>query len=97
MNGDHIYCLMVTGAALSDAIRNVLFDKAQELVRNGPPKVRLVHDDFEGQITTDGDTELMGSISGQVFNAVVETDRMKTTVRYLVRPGDLHIDQRVWL
>jgi hypothetical protein len=49
-------------------------------------KKRHVHGEkYEGVITTDGKRSLLGTFSGQVFNAEVDTNRGKSTLCFLLR------------
>lgn len=85
-----IYCLMNHGPGLTELIRQILFDTAQEMVRRDLKRKLVRNDDFEGVVTTNKDWARMGGVSGYVFRAVVESEAgVENNVSYLVRPADL--------
>lgn len=93
-----IHCCMVRGQSLSDGARNILFDTAQEMVRGGKERRKIKGEDFEGLVTTRGETAIMGSLAGIVFHAEVECeDGRRSNVTYLVRPADIRAEQGEWL
>ncbi len=78
-------CLMLRGPGITDRIRNELCIAASELMENGSKSGRIKTDDFEGKITTEGETSVLGSISGTVFFAEVESGRGKTCAKFIMR------------
>lgn len=92
-----IYCLIVSGVPLTEAMRNCLFAAAREMVARGWTKRTLKHDDFEGAIYTRGESASMGSISGIHFTAVIESERVSTRTSFIVPTGELvDLDQAKW-
>lgn len=95
-----IYCIMTTGVPLSDMARNALFKTAQRLWREKRCKLRIVHDDVEGEVHTKKEVVTLGGISGYVYEAEIGTPKGCTKVKYLVHENDLsdeQIDKGSWV
>ena len=95
-NGNKLYCLMAAGPGLTDQIRNILFNTAQDMFKKERMKHTIKGEDCEGIVTTEGEHAAMGCIAGIVFCAEFETEIGKIKVRYIVRPSDLRAENCVW-
>lgn len=92
-----IYCLMVSGTPLTEAMRNHLFTVARQMVVHGHTKRRFTTDDFEGCVYTQGQQAALGMFSGVHFTAVIESDRISTRTSFIVPTGELaDLDQSKW-
>ncbi len=93
-----IYCLMKTGAPLSEAMREHLYRLAWKLIKTGKSKVRFSAGTYEGMVWTKGERGLLGTTSGQYFDAIVESNQVSTRVTYLVETNNFDEDGRgAWL
>ena len=84
-----VYCLMCVGGSLCDDIRDALFDTAQDMIYKQKPRWRLKRREFEGEVTTKGKTACIGGLSGIVFYGIIETEKRKIKISYIVRRSDL--------
>lgn len=91
-----IYCLMVHGHGLTDDVRNCLFDAAQEMLKKRKERRKIQKEFAEGLVTTKFKHVCFGAIAGIAFQAEIETDAYKTKVRFVVRPGDIPLEDRTW-
>jgi hypothetical protein len=96
MHGDKVYCLMFSGPGLTDNIRNILFDTAQEMVRKNKKKQKVEGENFEGQVTTLNKVIVNGGVTGMLFNAMIETEKASRVVSYMIRPTDLRSQDGSW-
>jgi hypothetical protein len=87
---------MVSGAGLTDPMRNLLFDTAQTMFRKGQKKQKIKGDNFEGLIATKNKKAVIGGVSGTIFIAEIDMGERSTAVSYLMRPGDLHSGEGFW-
>ena len=95
-----IYCVMFSGVALSESARTLLFQAATRLIREGKDRCRVVHDDVEGFVETEGERLVFGGVSGQTFSASVMTPKGETKVVYIVRDSEItdeELDQAKWV
>ena len=86
-----IYCMMWSGF-LDSNVHNTLFLAAREMVRDHREKQMIRNEWCEGLVRTKFTPALIGAVSGIIFDAEVETERGKSTVKYLVRTADLDED-----
>jgi len=93
--GDSVCCLMFS-RPIDDRIRNLLFNTAQAMVREGTVKRNIKTDGMEGLVTTENKTALIGAIGGIVFHARVESETAKIDITYLIRPGDIDAEEVQW-
>lgn len=84
-----IYCVMFSGAALSEAACDALFQAACDCVRDEKYEKKVVHDDVVGIVHTDFDYGITGDIGGIVFEAEIETEQGDSKTKYIVRRRDL--------
>jgi hypothetical protein len=84
-----VFCVMLSGAALSTVVSNKLFSTAVEMYRKDVKKQSIKENGLEGRVRTDFQHVAMGSISGVRFFADVESEKGKTSIEYLVRIRDL--------
>lgn len=86
-----IYCLMSKGM-VTDGVRDVLFDTAQDMVQKKKSRYRISRESFEGEVTTKGKTACIGSVSGIVFHALVETQERRVQLSFIVRESDVRAE-----
>jgi|GEM_PF-2445519 len=87
----NIYCLGFSGISLTNEVLQVLFFGAQSMFVSGDQQ-RLVKFAFvEGEIKTDYQAGVLGSVGGYLFHASIDTPRGSTKVRYLVRKADFNV------
>lgn len=81
---------MVSGFPLTDPIRNLLLRNAQEMYQ-GKEKSRYIieRDECEGNIETEFKFFTLGHTHGIIFKAQIDTEKGRTTIDYIVRPGEL--------
>ncbi len=84
-----LYCIMFSGASLSDAACDALFQAACDCVRDEKHEKKVYHDDVIGVVHTDFDFGMTGCIGGIVFEGEIETSDGDTKVKYLVQRHDL--------
>lgn len=94
---DNFFCLMVSGKALTDQIRNILFNISQSMLRSGSVRVGIQTPYFEGEILTEGKTGCIGFVVGTIFKATVESETGKTAVTYIVRPTEMLAKDLYWV
>lgn len=81
-----LYCLTVEGGPLTDPMRNLLFDTAQEMMEKSD-EVRIIRTSVgEGEIRTSGEQGVVGGMCGTIFNADLDTNHGSFSVAYMVRP-----------
>lgn len=83
-----IYCLGFAGIPLSPEALKVLFFGAQAMFDGSERKKRVNFPFVTGEIKTDFQAGVLGSVSGYLFHADIDTPRGSTNVRYLVRQAD---------
>ena len=84
---------MLSGIPLSNAASEELMRIARRMARADSRESHIRMDDAEGYISTAFKHATMGGLSGMIFDAVLETERGTTDVRYLVRTVDLASDE----
>ena len=95
-----IICVMFSGLPLTDDVRSALFRAACELYQKQQRETKLKTDDFEGAVQTAGERSSLGGFYGILFNAEIETNLGKTTVRYIVSEADIENadpDHGLWI
>jgi len=92
----NIYCLIMSGNGLTDEIRNYLLGTAQKMLRKGKKRLIIREDWCDGLVTTKFKNVCFGAISGVVFQAEIEASEFKTKVVFVVRPGEIPIEEVVW-
>lgn len=84
------YCLMNSGPGLTDFVRHMLFDSAQEMLRNNAKRKLIKGKNFEARITTKMVRGSLGPISGYLFYASLERDTgTNNNISFLVRAADV--------
>jgi len=81
-----IYCIGVEGGPLNDAIRNLLFDTAQEMMDKGDTIRNFRTSTGEGEVMTDNEQACIGGFTGTIFHADLDTERGSFKVKYVIRP-----------
>ena len=84
-----IYCIMFTGASLSDAACEALYQGACDCVRDEKHERKIRHDDVTGVIYTDFDFGVLGSVNGIVFEGNIETEEGDSEVKYIIQTYEL--------
>ena len=79
-----IHCLMSSGRPLSDHGAEALLQTAIRMMDKDKRRMRVVHDDVYGAVTTEFEHVVMGTFGGYVFEADVEDDNGTHTVKFLV-------------
>jgi uncharacterized protein (UPF0254 family) len=79
--------------ALSDLAREQLLRVARWMFKKDKRVAKIMHDDIQGRVHTDGEHTTMAGISGQVFEAQVIAANGNTEVRFMVRDVDLDDQQ----
>ncbi|OGZ94965.1 MAG: hypothetical protein A2847_02205 [Candidatus Sungbacteria bacterium RIFCSPHIGHO2_01_FULL_50_25] len=96
MGFEAISCLMVQNVSLTNSMRNTLIFGAIELLRyhgeKGNGRKRIKTDDIEGFITTEFEPSYLGSITGIVFHADIDTELGRGKVRFLMDPRYAALD-----
>lgn len=92
-----IYCVMLAGISLNETVRNLLFNKAQEMFQKKESSCTIAEDECEGYIQTDWQYESIGGTSGVLFKSELETNRGKVDVTYIVRPCEVNNYDAEWL
>ena len=85
---DDIHCLMTAGVSLTRRACDALFDTACQIIKDGRKKQAVRDDGIEGEIRTEFEEQVLGSIGGVEFHATVETEMGTGKVKFLVRPAD---------
>lgn len=88
-----IYCLMVSGVAIDDAVRNTLFHVARRMLLKGQEKIRVKTDSVEGIVTTDMKIGCIGALAGIVFFAEVDTNLGSTKASYILDPTSVEREE----
>lgn len=88
-----IYCIMFT-FSLNDDVRDLLFETAYLMLKNGAKNKRVRSDFCEGVIKTNFNHIALYGTSGIQFQARLETEEGELEVSYMVRPQDLHYLER---
>jgi hypothetical protein len=71
---------------MSDPIRDLLFDTAQEMIAEKREKRKIKSGAGTGTITTAGETACIAGFVGTVFSAELETPQGALEVQFIVRP-----------
>lgn len=80
-----IACVVLQGSRLTDSVRTQICITASELMKRGAKKIKTKTDDFEGFVSTQGKTGVLGSIAGIVFVADGESDEGRIRVEFIMR------------
>lgn len=80
---------MFTGASLSEAACDALFQAACDCVRDEKHTKKVYNDDVTGEVHTEFDFGMTGEIGGIVFEGDIETPDGETKVKYLVQRHEL--------
>lgn len=80
------FCLMVQGTALTDSMRYQLAETANNMLLSQEKEGRFRSDIAEGLVETDFQTAVVGCFHGIVFKGVVESNRGRTKIDFIVRP-----------
>ncbi len=92
-----IYCLVMSGASLTEELRSTLLRTALAMYSTNQEHQQLHGNDFEGRVTTEYKRGMVGVFSGTVFSAEIESDQGRTKVTYIVRTHDLaDLDRASW-
>lgn len=92
-----IFCLMSSSNFMNPDNAELLLQLARRMHDKGVRSMRVQLSTMEGEITTTGNTYVIGDAGGMIFNAEVETEAGHAKVRYLVRTTDLEDDdEAVW-
>ena len=84
-----IYCLMVSGVPFNKIVTDTLVTTARDMLRCGAERRAVRAADIEGVIETRFKTAVLGSLTGIVFRAEIETDEGKTRTRFIVDSADI--------
>lgn len=79
------FCLMVHGISLSEKVRLELILAAKSMLVDNKNKTKIKTQFCEGAVYTNFQGALLGSVSGVVFMAEIETGKGNTSVKYLIR------------
>ena len=83
-------CLMYSGVAFSEEIKNFLVDTARRMKRKRIERQPFKSDAYEGEIRTKFTPYFVSSsLHGIMFTAELECEEGRTVVRYLVTPEQL--------
>jgi hypothetical protein len=88
---------MSNGIPLNDAVRNILFDTAQEMFSKRKDEQKVKSPWCDGVIHTKGKRAGLAEIFGIVFTAVIETDWGKVDIQYIVRETDFRSEDGEWI
>jgi hypothetical protein len=72
---------------MSDALRNLLFDTAQEMIEEGDDKKTIKSNLGEGEIKTKNEQVCVGGFIGTIFIADLDTPRGSFRSAFVVRPN----------
>jgi hypothetical protein len=78
-----IVCLRVDGVMYTDA-RPLLFKESVNLLQHNERRSVVRAEMFELTVTNTGDRGRLGTFTGPLFDAVIETEQHTTKVTYLV-------------
>lgn len=82
------YCLMVSGIRLGTGMLLALYVAACKMISSESQRMRVEGEDFQGQVTTNWQTAVLGCVAGPVFKAeldVSDGDRNESgTVTFIV-------------
>lgn len=84
-----IFCILFSGAPLTEKVSEVLFVNAHDMVAERTTKRRVKGRDYDGVITTNLESISAFGTTGVAFHAQIALGNRVTTVEYLVRVGDL--------
>lgn len=94
---DNFFCLMSKGSLLTPHIRNMLFDRAQLMLREDIDFSQLDILGCWGTIKNSGKTEVIGPIVGKRFDADLMTSEGNLTIAYIVRPTPVSAQDGFWV
>ncbi len=84
-----IYCLVMTNLSLFPELRDAITLAASEMIMCQSRRQRIRGEGFEGVVKTEFRHGYLGSISGFVFTAEVETNaEAKGVVSFIIRESD---------
>ncbi len=98
-----ICCLMTSGISLSADMCESLFQTAVEMVSRKLKRLPLKMEDAEGEVATEFKTASLGpQMNGYIFEALIESNRGKGKVRFIVPEKNLEEavqqeQERVWV
>ncbi len=75
---------LVTDSRFSEEERDALMIKAITMYLAGQKKGRIKTEVYEGEISSNGEYQMLGSFGGQRFRAVLDTDHGKSRLEFLV-------------
>jgi hypothetical protein len=81
--------VLFSSIPLTPTLGMVLYDAALGLWRRGETMTPIAGDLFQGRVTNLDRHMLLGTIGGPAFEAELDTERGKGTVRFLVTPEGL--------
>ncbi len=81
------YCLMISGGSLTDPLRNLMLDTAQEMIAENRRRRTIKSGCGTGGITTKNERVSVGGFSGILFKAELDTERGSFKVAYIVHPS----------
>ncbi len=84
-----IFCVMLTGSALTDGARNSLLRAACEMFQKGRNEKKIKTESVEGKVKTDGRYSGLGSVYGMMFYADIESENGRSKIDFIVRTQDL--------
>ncbi len=87
---------MWSGQNLTDQLRNLLFNSAQDMFNNGGKILTIKTDWCEGIVETSYETKGIGGTYGYAFTATIEWNVGKTEVEYICRKTDLRAENGFW-
>jgi hypothetical protein len=77
------------GCNLSEAACDALFCAACDCIKKGKRSQKVKNDDVEGEVHTEYESGMTGSIGGILFEGDIDTEEGSTQVKYIVLPHDL--------
>ena len=83
-----IYCLMTSGVSLTSRMFDILFDTACLMLKKDEGRKIIKDPEIEGEVRTNFEEQLLGSVGGIEFHATIETEFGTGNVKYLVRQID---------
>lgn len=90
---DRLTFLTVIGGPVADDVAIALYCNAQRLAISGDKLVSFDYKDFAGAVETTGESATLGSITGQRFTAIIETDGCTIKAGFIIRHNDLELPQ----
>ena len=84
---------LTTDSAMSEDDRFKIRMQIADMYLNKKDKVKVRGEDYEGYITTNNKSHLLGSFYGQQFNATIETNHGKSKLSLIVmEPVDVSVN-----